>query len=88
MSLSADGRLLVYSAYTPGANIWSIPIPPSGVASVADATQLTFGSEQIEKLAVSPDGRWLAFDSDREGQSRRLEDADCRRTGGTGDARP
>jgi TolB protein len=72
MSVSADGRLLVYSSYTQGTEIWSIPIPASGVASVAGATQVTFGSEKIEKiekLAVSPDGRWLAFDSDREGQA-------------------
>jgi TolB protein len=69
ISLSADGKLLAYSSYTPGANIWSIPIPAAGVSSVADATQLTFGNEMIGKLAISPDGRWLAFDSDREGQA-------------------
>ena len=43
--------------------------PGSGVASVADAQQVTFGNEKIEKLAVSPDGRWLAYDSDRNGQA-------------------
>ena len=69
MSVSADGRRLVYSSYTQGTEIWSIPIPASGVASVAGATQVTFGSEKIEKLAVSRDGRWLAFDSDRDGQA-------------------
>ena len=69
MALSADGKLLLYSSFTPGANIWSIPVPSSGVASLAAATQMTFGSENIEKLAISPDGRWLAFDSDREGQA-------------------
>ena len=69
MSLSADGRRLVYSSYTQFSDIWSIPIPPADGTSVAGATQMTFGNEKIEKLAVSPDGRWLAFDSDREGQS-------------------
>jgi Tol biopolymer transport system component len=69
MSLSADGSRLVYSSYTPGANIWSVPIPSSGVATMAEATQLSFGKEKVEKLAISPDGRWLAFDSDREGQA-------------------
>jgi Tol biopolymer transport system component len=69
MSLSADGRLLVYASYTQGTDIWSIPIPQSGAASAAGATQVTFGRERIEKLAISPDGRWLAFDSDREGQA-------------------
>ena len=54
-------------SYTPSANVWSIDIPTAGVASVADATQVTFGSEKIEKMVVSPDGQWLAYDSDRNG---------------------
>ncbi len=65
--LSADGTLLAYASYAPNANIWSIGIPRSGVASVADAKQVTFGNEKIEKLAISSDGRWLAYDSDRNG---------------------
>ena len=69
ISLSGDAKLLAYSAYSPTANIWSIPIPEAGVASIADAQQLTFGNEKIEKLAISPDGKWLAYDSDRNGQA-------------------
>ncbi len=67
ISLSSDGRLLLYSSYAPNANIWSIAIPERGAASVADAEQVTFGSEKIEKLTVSKDGRWLAYDSDVNG---------------------
>ena len=67
MSLSRDGRLLAYSSYAPRANIWSVDIPEGRVASVREARQVTFGSEKIEKLAVSWDGRWLAYDSDRNG---------------------
>ena len=51
----------------PSANIWSIGIPEDGVASIADAKQVTFGNEKIEKLAISEDGQWLAYDSDRNG---------------------
>jgi Tol biopolymer transport system component len=69
ISLSTDGKLLAYASYSPSANIWSIPIPETGVASIADAQQVTFGSEKIEKLAISPDGKWLAYDSDRNGQA-------------------
>ncbi len=69
ISLSADARLLAYASYSPTANIWSVPIPEKGVASIADAQQVTFGNEKIEKLAISPDGKWLAYDSDRNGQS-------------------
>jgi serine/threonine-protein kinase len=67
ISVSPDGSLLAYSSYTPSSNIWSIAIPTDGVASVTDARQLTFGNERIEKLVVSPDGQWLAYDSDRNG---------------------
>jgi Tol biopolymer transport system component len=67
VSVSRNGHLLLYSAYAPNANIWSIAIPSAGAVSVADAQQLTFGNEKIEKLAVSPDGQWLAYDSDVNG---------------------
>ena len=33
------------------------------------ARQITFGSEKIEKVALSPDGTTLAYDSDRNGQA-------------------
>ena len=69
ISVSRDGRLLVYSSYTQRANIWSVAIPEDRVASVREAQQVTFGTEKIEKLTVSWDGRWLAYDSDRNGQA-------------------
>ena len=69
ISLSADARLLAYASYNATANIWSVPILDSGAASIADARQETFGNEKIEKLAISPDGKWLAYDSDRNGQA-------------------
>lgn len=67
ISVSTDGKLLAYASYAPSANIWSIGIPEDGVASIADAKQVTFGNEKIEKLAISEDGQWLAYDSDRNG---------------------
>src|SRR5262249_7246054 len=67
IDLSADGRMLAYSAYTLYGHIRSVLIPETGTASLSQATQLTFGSERIEGLALSPDGRWIAYDSDRSG---------------------
>jgi eukaryotic-like serine/threonine-protein kinase len=67
ISLSKDGKVLAYSSLTFRANIWSAPIRAKGVATTADATQITFGSEKTEKLVLSPDGQWLAYDSDRSG---------------------
>ena len=69
ISLSPDGKRLAYSSLSFHANIWSLAIPPQGVASLADAQQVTFGSEKTEKLVVSRDGQWLAFDSDRGGST-------------------
>ena len=68
MSIAPDGRRLLYSAFPPGASIWSVPLPAAGAASMAGATRLTFADEMIEKLALSPDGQTRAFDSNREGQ--------------------
>jgi serine/threonine-protein kinase len=67
ITIARNGRLLLYSSYAPNANIWSIRIPETGAVSVAEAEQVTFGNEKIEKLAVSPDGTWLAYDSDVNG---------------------
>jgi serine/threonine-protein kinase len=67
IDLSRDGRTLAYSAFTSYSHIWSVPVPTSGTASLSSATQITTGDETIEGIALSSDGRWLAFDSDRSG---------------------
>jgi Tol biopolymer transport system component/predicted Ser/Thr protein kinase len=67
VALSADGERLVYAVFRQRANIWSAPLPERGPASLAEARALTTGNQAIERLAVSPDGRRLAFDSDRSG---------------------
>ena len=69
ISLSPDGKRLAYSSLAFHANIWSLAIPSQGVVSLPDAQQVTFGSEKTEKLVVSRDGQWLAFDSDRSGST-------------------
>ena len=69
ISLSADGRRLAYSAYTSHANVWAIPIPTDGPVSVDRATQVTMGNQTVESMTLSPDGRWLYFDSDRSGNA-------------------
>jgi serine/threonine-protein kinase len=67
LSVSADGGKLAYSVFRNLANIWSVPIPEQGVISMADASPVTSGTQAIEGITVSPDGEWLAFDSNRRG---------------------
>jgi len=59
----AYARLHAYSS------IWSIPVPVRGPVSIRAATRITTGNETIEGVDVSSDGRWLAFDSDRNGNA-------------------
>jgi Tol biopolymer transport system component/DNA-binding SARP family transcriptional activator len=67
ISLSADAKELAYSAFTYTGNVWSLPIPSHGLASWTQASPLTEGTQTIEGVALSADGSWLAFDSDRDG---------------------
>jgi serine/threonine-protein kinase len=67
VSVAANGRRLAYATFTQTANVWSLPIPASGVSSVSRAEPITTGTQLIESFDVSPDERWLAFDSDRGG---------------------
>ena len=67
MSLSADASTLAYAVFRYDANIWSIRIPSRGTISVSEAQPVTAGSQVIEGLGVSADGRWLVYDSNRSG---------------------
>jgi Tol biopolymer transport system component/predicted Ser/Thr protein kinase len=67
LSLSRDGRRLAYSVMSSRQNIWSLPVPTSGHASLAAARAVTTGNQTIEGVALSPDGQWLVFDSDLHG---------------------
>ena len=69
LSISRDGRRLAYSVYTPQANVWALPILANGTATFAMATQVTFGHQLVESMEVTPDGKALIFDADRNGNS-------------------
>ena len=69
LSLSRDGRRLAYSVYLPQANVWSVPVLPSGIATSAMASQVTFGHQLIESMFLTPDGKTLILDADRNGNS-------------------
>ena len=67
MSVTSDARRVAYSLYSGHANIYSVPIPSRGVASSTDAAAVTSGPQTIEALRVSPDDKWIVYDSDRDG---------------------
>jgi len=67
ISISSDASKLVYSVYHNYTNIWSIRIPEKEAISITEARPVTEGNQTIEGLDVSPDGQWLAFDSNRNG---------------------
>ena len=68
-SLSVDGSRIAYTVFTARANIWSVEIPASGIASASTATQVTTGNQVIESMQVSRDGRFLLYDSNLSGFS-------------------
>jgi Tol biopolymer transport system component/tRNA A-37 threonylcarbamoyl transferase component Bud32 len=69
IAVSTDGKRLAWSVYSETANVWSLPIPLRDSVPVSQATPVTSGSQTIETVAVSPDGKWLYYDSDLQGNS-------------------
>ena len=67
VSVQRDGRAIAYSVFTQSANVWAVPIPTSGTVGTVGATPVTSGSQTVEAMEVSPDGKWLAFDADGAG---------------------
>ena len=68
ISITGDGHTLAYSVFRVVANIWSVVAPDSGDRAIGEATPVTRGTQSVEGLALSADGKWLAFDSDRHGR--------------------
>ena len=69
ITLSASGTKLGYAEFHETSNIWSLPMPAHQAASLTQATSVTTGNQIIERFDISRDGRWLLFDSDRQGTS-------------------
>ncbi len=67
ISLSEDGRRLAYASIDIESNAWSMAIPAHPPGSVSSSIQLTYGSQFIEAVVASQDGRWLYYDSDLSG---------------------
>jgi serine/threonine-protein kinase len=64
-AISPDGKSLVFEGYAPNAGLWLMPLDPVGQphALIADPK---FG---VYHGRVSPDGHWIAYDSDETGRT-------------------
>jgi Tol biopolymer transport system component/tRNA A-37 threonylcarbamoyl transferase component Bud32 len=70
ISISGDGTRLAYSELTTRSNVWWAPIGSAVGSTTSSAKPITEGSQTVEAVAVSPDERWIAFDSNREGRQQ------------------
>ena len=61
IALDKTGTKVVYSVFLPTSNIYTLPIEGGEMRRVTSATQT------IENVSVSPDGKWLAYDSNVNG---------------------
>jgi Tol biopolymer transport system component len=66
-AFSKDGKRLVYSKGRWLSNLWRVPILQNRAATWADAQQMTFDQAFSEFVDISPDGKMMAFSSDRAG---------------------
>jgi Tol biopolymer transport system component len=66
-TLTRDGSHMAYSTLQLRANIWMAPISASGTTPSSAAHPVTTEKQSIEGIALSHDGKWLAYDSDRNG---------------------
>ena len=69
VTVSNDGTRIGYAVFTETSNVWSLPVSSRRVGQVSQAEQITSGNQVIENFDISPDGLWLAFDSDRSGNT-------------------
>ncbi|MEJ2108634.1 MAG: protein kinase [Acidobacteriota bacterium] len=67
ISVSNDGKSLLYSAFGMQSNLWAMPIPGKKQVFPSGAYPITLGNQVIEGLDISPDEKWIAFDSNRSG---------------------
>jgi Tol biopolymer transport system component len=67
ISYATGDRMLAYAKLTLRQNIWSYPLGRPAPISIRDGRPVTSGNQVVETADVSPDGRWLVFDSNIRG---------------------
>ena len=68
-TLSGDGQRMAYATLAITSNIWSLALAPGRPVPFSDAGRITTGSQVVENVNASRDGRWLFYDSDLGGNA-------------------
>jgi Tol biopolymer transport system component/DNA-binding SARP family transcriptional activator len=68
-SIDLSANRIAYSVPVRKANVWSVPIPGDTPLKFADAKRVTSGTDLIEIVSVSFDGKWLVYDSNTSGNA-------------------
>lgn len=69
ISISGDRAVLAYSSFAATANVWTATLNGGSRIDPQSFRQITFGNQTVEAVAVSSDDRWLAYDSNLNGNS-------------------
>ena len=67
VTISSHGDRAAYSVYRRRSRLWLALIQPRDTVVAATLRAVTRESEWIEQVDLSPDGKWLVYDSDRSG---------------------
>ncbi len=69
VSIARDGSFVAYSRASVRTNLYWLPVPATGSVSIRSAIPVTTGNQLVVSGDLSPDGRWLTFDTNVEGTS-------------------
>jgi Tol biopolymer transport system component/DNA-binding winged helix-turn-helix (wHTH) protein len=64
--ISADGQRLTYAREPYFSNLWLVDLTRGSTGGFIETRQLTYGTSQVERPSVSPDGRSVLFNVGRE----------------------
>ncbi len=71
IGISPDGKALLFKRIIPGTDrtdFWQLPLRQTGSAEKPAPVALLHTSFDVNVGQISPDGRWLAYDSDESGK--------------------
>lgn len=67
-AVSPDGSRLAFAILAQNGDLWRLPLEPGRWAPAGPAEPLVVTTREENRGAPSPDGRWVAFNSDRAGE--------------------